>query len=347
MRYKLFGKSGLRVSEICLGTMTFGLEWGWGASKAESRKMFDRFADTGGNFIDTANMYTDGTSEKLTGEFIRADREHFVLATKYSLSMRKGDPNFSGNHRKNMVQSLEASLKRLKTEYVDIYWVHAWDFMTPIEEVMRGLDDLVHAGKVHYIGISDTPAWIVARANTMAGLKDWTAFTGMQIKYSLAERTAERDLLPLTREDGMAVTVWGALASGLLSGKFHNRKKRMSQKKNTRINPATDSKFFTEKNLAVTGKIMEIAEAMDRPPAQIALNWVRQQQGTIIPIVGARNDKQLKENLECLEFNLDKEQLWALDDVSRIELGFPHEFLRTETVLQKLYGGTLDSIDLE
>jgi len=179
MKYKLFGKSGLRVSELALGTMTFGEEWGWGVNKEESRKVFDMYAEAGGNFIDTANRYTEGTSEEYVGEFIKADREHFVLATKYTLFTRRDDPNFSGNHRKNMVQALEASLKRLDTDFIDLYWLHAWDFTTPEDEVLRALDDMVRAGKILYIGISDTPAWIVSRMNAIAELRGWTQFTGL------------------------------------------------------------------------------------------------------------------------------------------------------------------------
>ncbi|MFC1662135.1 aldo/keto reductase, partial [Gemmatimonadota bacterium] len=179
MRYKLLGRSGLRVSELGLGTMTFGEEWGWGASKKESQRIFDAYATAGGNFVDTANRYTEGTSERFVGEFVAADRGHFVVATKYTLFNREGDPNAAGNHRKNMVQSLEASLRRLKTDYIDLLWVHAWDFMTPVDEVMRGLDDLVRAGKVLYVGISDTPAWIVSQANTLADLRGWTPFVAL------------------------------------------------------------------------------------------------------------------------------------------------------------------------
>jgi aryl-alcohol dehydrogenase-like predicted oxidoreductase len=211
MNYRLFGPCGLRVSEIALGTMTFGEEWGWGASREESRRIFDAFAAAGGNFIDTANRYTEGTSERLVGEFVAAERERFVVATKYTLFNRKGDPNAAGNHRKNLVQSLEASLKRLGTGYVDLLWVHAWDHLTPVEEVMRGLDDVVRAGKALYVGVSDTPAWIVARANTLAELRGWTPFAGIQIEYSLIQRTVERELLPMARGLGLAVTAWGVV----------------------------------------------------------------------------------------------------------------------------------------
>jgi aryl-alcohol dehydrogenase-like predicted oxidoreductase len=202
MRYKLLGKSGLRVSELCLGTMTFGdlwKDWGLVTSKDESRKIFDGFAGAGGNFIDTANKYNEGGSEIMLGEFIESDRDRFVVATKYTLFTREGDPNACGNHRKNMTQALEASLKRLKTDYIDLYWLHAWDFMTPVEEVMRGLDDMVRAGKVLYVGISDTPAWIVSQANTLAKVHGWSPFVGLQIEYSLAQREPERDLLPMAR----------------------------------------------------------------------------------------------------------------------------------------------------
>lgn len=199
MRYKLFGKSGLRVSEMVLGTMTFGEDWGWGADKPTSQAMFNTYAEAGGNFIDTANRYTEGTAEKYVGEFIASDRDHFVVATKFSLFTRRNDPNFSGNHRKNMVQALNASLKRLNTDYVDIYWLHAWDFTTPIEEVMRGLDDMVSAGKVLYVGISDSPAWVVSRANMLAELRGWSQFVGLQVPYSLLSRDVERELLPMAR----------------------------------------------------------------------------------------------------------------------------------------------------
>ena len=202
MRYKLFGRSGLRVSELALGTMTFGPEWGWGADKETSKALFDLYADAGGNFIDTANRYTEGTAEKYVGEFVAADREHFVVASKYTLKIRDGDPNFGGNQRKNMMQSLHASLKRLNTDYLDILWLHAWDFTTPVEEVLRGLDDLVRQGTVLYVGISDTPAWVVSQANTIADLRGWSRFVGLQIRYSLADRTAERDLLPMAQRAG-------------------------------------------------------------------------------------------------------------------------------------------------
>ncbi len=196
MKYRLLGNSGLRVSEISLGTMTFGEDWGWGAAKDESRKIYDAYREAGGNFIDTANIYTNGTSESLLGEFMTGHRESIVLATKYTNSFPTKDVNASGNQRKNMAQSVEASLKRLKTDYIDLYWVHIWDQLTPAEETMRALDDLVRQGKILYVGVSDAPAWWVAQANTLAHLRGWSPFIAMQIEYSLIERTVERELIP-------------------------------------------------------------------------------------------------------------------------------------------------------
>src|ERR1700736_4774385 len=222
MRYKLLGKSGLRVSELCLGTMTFGEDWGWGSSQEESRKVYDAFLEAGGNFIDTANVYTSGTSERLLGEFMQGQRERIVLATKYTNAAPGNDTNAAGNHRKSMVQALEASLKRLKTDYIDLYWLHIWDQITPIEEVMRAFDDLVRQGKVLYIGVSDAPAWWIAQANTLAELRGWTRFIGLQIEYSLIERTVERELIPMAKAFNLGLVAWSPLAGGLLSGKYHS-----------------------------------------------------------------------------------------------------------------------------
>src|SRR6266478_4452 len=218
-KYRLLGKSGLRVSEAALGTMTFGDEWGWGSPKAEAQKVYETYREVGGNFIDTANFYTNGTSERFMGEFIQVHRESVVLATKYSIAAPGNDPNAAGNHRKSMMQAVEASLKRLQTDYIDLYWVHIWDGITPVEEVMRGLDDIVRQGKVLYVGISDAPAWWIAQANTLAELRGWTAFVGLQIEYSLIERTPERELLPMAADLGLGVTAWSPLAGGVLTGK--------------------------------------------------------------------------------------------------------------------------------
>src|ERR1700723_2698118 len=221
MKYRLLGNSGLRVSEASLGTMTFGDEWGWGSPKDEAQKVYETYREAGGNFIDTANFYTGGTSEKFLGEFIRGHRESVVLATKYSNAAPGGDPNAAGNHRKNMMQAVEASLKRLQTHYIDLYWVHIWDGIPPVEEVMRGLDDLIRQGKVLYVGISDAPAWWIAQANTLAHLRGWSPFIGLQIEYSLIERTVERELVPMAKALNLGLMAWSPLARGLLTGKYH------------------------------------------------------------------------------------------------------------------------------
>lgn len=338
MRYKLLGRSGLRVSELSLGTMTFGEEWGWGASKKDSKKIFDAFASAGGNFVDTANRYTEGTSEKYVGEFIAKDREHFVLGTKYTLYMRRDDPNACGNHRKNMIQSVEASLKRLGTDYIDLYWVHAWDFMTPVDEVMRALDDLVRAGKVLYVGISDTPAWIVSRANTIAELRGWTQFIALQVKYSLIERTIERELVPMALGLGLGVTPWGVVGGGVLTGKY-NVKDRPSQGR------AAQQGSVTDKGLEVAAEVIKVADDIGKTPSQVALNWVRQKSDSMIPIIGARTVGQVEDNLGCLDFTLTNKHVQALDDASKIELGFPHDFLARESIQDVIYGGTLTKIN--
>jgi len=339
MRYKLFGKSGLRVSELCLGTMTFGPNWGWGADKAEAKNIFDAYASAGGNFIDTANRYTDGTAESYLGEFLAPDRDHFILATKYSLYDRKDDPNFSGNHRKNMIRSLEGSLKRLNTDFIDIFWLHAWDFMTPVEEIMRGLDDLVKAGKVLHLGISDTPAWVVSQANTLADLRGWTAFTGLQFEYSLVERTPERDLMPMARAFGMAMTPWGILGAGVLSGKYNPGKVQEEQGR------ARLWGEVNEQRLTIAQIVEAISKEIGCTPAQVAINWVRQQPGTVIPILGARRASQFLENLAALDHPLSPDQFRRLDDASHIDRGFPHDFLASDGVRNLVTGGTYNQID--
>src|SRR6202045_4113830 len=225
MNYRLLGKSGLRVSEASLGTMTFGDEWGWGSPKAEAQKIYKTYREAGGNFIDTANFYTGGTSEKFLGEFMQGHRESVVLATKYSNAAPGNDPNAAGNHRKSMMQAVEASLKRLQTDYIDLYWVHIWDGITPVGEVMRGLDDLVRQGKILHAGISDAPAWWVAQANTLAQIRGWTQFIGLQFEYSLIERTVERELIPMAKALNVGVVAWSPLAGGVLTGKYHGEGK--------------------------------------------------------------------------------------------------------------------------
>ena len=340
MRYKLLGNSGLRVSELCLGTMTFGEDWGWGADKEETRAVFQAFAEAGGNFLDTANIYTNGTSETLVGEFVKGDREKWVIATKYSLNTRPGDVNACGNHRKNLFQAVEASLKRLGTDYIDLLWLHIWDSLTPMEEVMRAFDDLVRMGKVLYIGISDSPAWIVSQANTLATLRGWTPFIGLQIEYSLKERTPERELLPMAKALNIGVTAWSPLGGGVLTGKYNQPNPvdgRLSM---------TDQPFqILDRDLKIAETVLEIAREIGKSPAQVALNWLRNRPNPIIPIIGARRLSQLQDNLACVDFNLTGEQLQRLDNISAISLGFPQELLASQFVRDIRLGGVAAQLD--
>ncbi len=338
MRYKLLGKSGLRVSEICLGTMTFGEEWGFGANKEDSKKIFDSYVDKGGNFIDTANRYTNGTSEKYVGDFIRSQREQFVLATKYTLYEQAGDPNRSGNHRKNMMQSVEASLKRLNTEYIDLLYLHAWDFLTPVDEIMRAFDDLIRQGKIFYAAISDTPAWRVSQANTMADIRGLSPFIGFQVEYSLLQRTPERDLLPMAKALDIGITAWAPLAGGALTGKYlknknaEGRVKENSQRRNV-------------PNTRITEAVVAVADQIGKSPAQVATRWTMQQNQVVIPIVGARTLEQIEDSLGAADFELNPEYMKQLNDVSQIDLGFPHDFLQQDAIKHVVYGDTLNKID--
>ncbi len=343
MRYKLLGKSGLRVSELCLGAMTFGTDWGWGADKEESRRIYTAFIEAGGNFVDTANFYTHGTSEKYVGEFISGQRDRIVLATKYTNSPPGNDPNAGGNHRKNMIHSLEASLKRLGTDYVDLFWLHIWEYTTPAEEVMRAFEDLVRAGKVLYIGISDTPAWIVSRANMLAELKGWTPFIGIQIEYSLIQRTVEREFLPMARELDLGVLAWGPLASGLLTGKYKNLAKGKVQGEG-RLAKRKSHTALDDQKILIINTLLEVADKVGRSPSQVALNWLRQQSGVVIPIIGASKVAQVQDNLACLDFALEEDYLRKLDEVSRMEPGFPYEFAQRESTREFAFGGFQDRV---
>jgi aryl-alcohol dehydrogenase-like predicted oxidoreductase len=314
--------------------MTFGQDWGWGASKEESQKQFDLFLEAGGNFIDTSINYTNGSSETILGELIPSNRDSLVIATKYTLSRQWDDPNGGGNSRKNMAISLETSLKRLKTDYIDLYWLHMWDYMTPIEEVMRGLDDMVRAGKVLYVGVSDTPAWVVARANMLAELRGWSPFVALQVPYSLADRAVERELLPMAKSLELAITPWGLLEAGILTGKYRTGSTEPKRQEDAKI---------SERVQRIVDTVCEVAEEVGRSPAQVAINWIRQRPyGIMIPILGARTAAQLKDNLAVLEWELTPEQVQQLDEVSKIELGFPHGFLDGNRFI---FGKTFDRID--
>ena len=336
MKYKLLGRSGLKVSELCLGTMGFGAEAGWGADKAASFEIMEAFAAAGGNFLDTANIYKLGTSEKIIGEFIQPrDRDFFVIATKYSLKDNTTNPNASGNNRKNMMRSVEASLKRLQTDFIDVLYLHIWDDLTPIDEILRGIDDLIRQGKVNYAAISDTPAWIISKGNTLAELMGWSQFIALQVEYSLLQRTPERDLLPMAKHYGMTLTPWAPLAGGALTGKYlRGGQGRIKAESNRR----------DESSVRITQEVMAVAERLGVEPSHVALQWTRQQGVECIPIVGATRLEQLEDNLKTIDLILPQEELRRLDEVSAIDLGFPGKFFKEDGVRQNNYGGFYDRI---
>jgi aryl-alcohol dehydrogenase-like predicted oxidoreductase len=339
-RYRLLGRSGLRVSPLALGTMTFGADWGWGADDAEARRLFDAYVGSGGNFIDTANNYTDGTSERLVGEFASGRRDQLVIATKYTCWTRRGDPNSGGNHRKSMIRSVESSLRRLRTDYIDLLYLHLWDGTTPVEEIMRGLDDLVRSGKVLYVGISDTPAWQVSRMQTLAELRGWAPLVALEVEYSLIERTSERDLLPMAREMGLGVLPWAALAKGVLTGKYTRADLDRPDPTQTRKNLAAAAGVLSERGLTIAEAVCEIAAEIGHTPSQVALAWTLRNPAVTAPIVGARTLPQLEDNLGALEVTLTSEQLAALENASGIDLGFPHELLLRDRTRRHIFDGT-------
>jgi aryl-alcohol dehydrogenase-like predicted oxidoreductase len=320
MRYQLFGNTGLRVSRLFLGAMTFGEQGGVGAPPEECRKMLDVYADAGGNVVDTAINYRGGASESILGELLEGRRDRFVVATKYSVSRDSTDPNAAGNHRKNLVRSLETSLRRLRTDYLDVYWVHIWDSHTPIEETVRALDEAVRAGKVLYVGISDTPAWIVARANTLTELRGWTSFAGLQVPYSLLKRDIERELLPMAEAFGMTVAAWSPLGGGVLSGKFTSGQ---PVEASTRI--AADS--ISDHDHAVARVVQDVADDLGVSPSQVAIAWTMARSRAIHPIVGARRLDQLLDNLGAVDVVLPHEAVTRLDAATGFELGFPTDFI--------------------
>lgn len=340
MRYKLLGRSGLRVSELCLGTMTFGEDWGWGASKEASREMFDAFAAAGGNFIDTSSNYTNGTAESFVGDFVSADRDYWVIATKYTLRRPGSDPgdlNAGGNGRKNMIRTVEASLRRLNTDHVDLLYLHMWDYSTPIEEVMRGLDDLARAGKILYAGLSDTPAWVTARAQTLAELRGTTPLVAYQGAYNLVDRGIEADVLPMTRALGMGVLAFDLLGGGALTGKFN---------KPGGPDGATRNRRADEAQLAAAEAVVALAGEIGRTPAQVAINWVRQRAPHIIPILGARRASQLADNMGILDFTLTAEQMETLNAIRPLSRQYPHTFWN-DAVRSFIYGRRAGDIDVD
>ena len=336
MRYKLLGHSGVRVSELCLGAMTFGDILDIGLSKEESRKVFDCFAEAGGNFIDTAVNYTDGQSETLLGDFLKVDRDHFVVATKYSgNSVNNVDLNKAGDSRKNMMVSVERSLKRLQTDYIDLYYLHVWDYTTPVDEALRAADDLVRQGKILYFAISDTPEWVIAEACTRAELMGWTRPVAVQVPYSLAWRDVERGTLPMAKYWDVAVCTWGMLDGGVLSGKYSRSAEEPRRYKIDQLD---------ERRQKIVAALQEVADEAGRTPSQAAINWVRQcPYAQVIPIIGARTVKQLEDNLACLEWTLSEDQLNRLSTATDFVRGSPEDLLIDKRPY--LFGKSYDLLD--
>ena len=320
--YVTLGRSGLRVSPLCLGTMTFGEDLGWGSSVEESQRIIDRYIELGGNFLDTANFYTKSHSEKIIGDHVgrhNARRDRLVIATKFSGNLYPGDPNGGGSGRKSIIAACENSLRRLQTDYIDLYWLDNWDVHTPIEETMAALEDLVRAGKVRYLGVSDTPAWKIAEANVTARFRGWSAFIGLQIEYSLLERTVEQELVPMAHELGLGITPWSPLKSGVLSGKYtrHNAGQIKADR-----GVIADS-FLTERTYAIVDELESIAKARQSTVARVALAWVQAQPGVSSTIIGARRLAQLEDNIKALEVKLSGEELARLDALTKPTFGFP------------------------
>ncbi|MFT5336637.1 MAG: aryl-alcohol dehydrogenase-like predicted oxidoreductase [Luteibaculaceae bacterium] len=341
MEYTLMGSSGIRISKICLGTMTFGTDWPFGSDKKESREVYHRYLEKGGNFLDTANLYTETTSEKYLGEFIQesGNRDELVISSKYSLRTDIGKINNSGNHRKNLVQTVEGSLKRLKIDYLDLLFLHSWDFTVDVEDVMRSLDILVQQGKVLHIGFSDTPAWVISRAQTIAKLRGWEPICALQMEYSLAERSCDREILPMSDYYNMSFHAWSPLANGILTGKY--TKENLPAK----VRMTENSKRYNQRNLALGELVWDIAKKNNTNGAAVALHWLFTRTPYMVPVIGARNAHQIDEQLESLSLNLPPEDILALDQASNIELGFPFDFLDQEHMKQNLYGSRYKQYD--
>ncbi|BBY17719.1 aldo/keto reductase [Mycolicibacterium litorale] len=341
--YRLLGRSGVRVSPLALGTATFGTDWGWGVDRDEAREVFDFYVDRGGNFIDTAATYTNGSSERLLGEFTRDIRENLVLATKYTTLRHPGNPNSGGSSRKSLFASVEASLRQLRTDYIDLLFLHVWDFSTPAEEILRGLDDLVRQGKVLYVGVSNAPAWQVSRLQTIADLRGWSPLVALQIEHSLIERTGERDLIPMAREMGLGVTPYSPLAGGILTGKYSRADltaTSLASEGSTRGSFNVALGTVTERNLAIADVVKEVATELGYTPAQVGLAWVLRNPDVTAPVIGARTPAQVEENLGALEVDLADSQVERLNQASAIELGYPHDMLASDHI-RKVTAGDL------
>ncbi|WLS11135.1 aldo/keto reductase (plasmid) [Shinella sumterensis] len=340
--YKLLGRSGLRVSPLSLGTMTFGSEWGWGADGNEARRIFDLYVDRGGNFLDTAVNYTDGGAERLLGTFIADKRERIVLATKFTMARDPGNPNSGGNHRLNMVRSVEQSLKQLGTDRIDLLYLHAWDMTTRPDEVMRALDDLVRSGKVLYLGICNTPAWRVAQMQTLADIRGWSPFVALQIEYSLVERTVEHELLPAAAALGLGVLPWSPLGGGVLTGKYSLADVEDSQEaavSATRKGVIASSGHLNRRAIDIANEVRTVAEEADSTPSRVALAWALANPAVVSPIIGARTLAQAEDNLKALDLALTPEQLDRLDRISAPAPVFPARFTQRPLVQQLIFGG--------
>ncbi|KAA3449806.1 aldo/keto reductase [Mesorhizobium sp. SARCC-RB16n] len=343
MSYYTLGNSGLRVSRLALGTMTFGTEWGWGADRDTARAMFDAYVEAGGNFFDTADLYTRGTAETWLGEFVaeRGLRDKAVIATKFTMNSNPGNPNAGGNGRKNIMRAVDASLKRLGTDYIDLYLMHIWDRLTPAEEVLRTLDDLVRAGKIRHVGLSDVPAWYAGRAQAIAELRGYEPISALQLEYSLAERAIEHEFVPFGTRHGAGIMVWSPQASGLLSGKYRPAQARNAGRldgfRNT-THPGFQK--FTEHNWTVVAELEKVAAELGRGMAQVALNWVATQPGIATVILGATRLSQLQDNLAALDFSIPTALRQRLDKVSGTPAPFPHSYFGPE-IQVRVAGGVV------
>ncbi|MFW9928164.1 MAG: aldo/keto reductase [Candidatus Thorarchaeota archaeon] len=337
MRFKLLGNSGLRVSEICLGSMTLSLNnpWDWGVNKEISLEILRKYTELGGNFIDTSVNYTDGESEKVIGEYIKDDRDRYVIATKFTLHNHEypDDPNFGGNGRKNLFRSLKNSLKNLQTDYVDLLYLHVWDYTTPIEEIMKSLEIAIQSGKVNYVAISDTPAWVVSQANKYAELRGLSRFIAYQFPYNLMRRDAEREVIPYCKYNDLAMIPWSVLGSGLFTGKY------------TREKGQGRLKTISDRNLEISKKVDEIADELNCKSSQVAINWVKNQDQQIIPIIGATKETHIDEAINALEIRLTEGQMKRIDEIVNFDIGFPQNFLGAQNVLNLIHGKTYDNLE--
>ncbi|MCJ8142266.1 aldo/keto reductase [Ancylobacter sp. A5.8] len=340
--YKLLGRSGLRVSPLSLGTMTFGSDWGWGADSNESRRIFDLYIDRGGNFIDTAVNYTNGAAERFLGAFTGDKRERLVLATKFTMAREPGNPNSGGNHRLNMVRSVEQSLRQLATDRIDLFYLHAWDMTTRPDEVMRALDDLVRSGKIIYLGICNTPAWRIAEMQTLADMRGWSPFVALQIEYSLVERTVEHELMPMAAAMGLGVLPWSPLGGGVLAGKYGRadvQDSRDAAVSASRKGVIASSGHLNQRSIEIAQEVRAVAEEVGSTPSQIALAWTLANPAVVSPVMGARTLAQAEENLGALDVALSPEQLDRLNRASAPDPIFPARFVERPLVQQLIFGG--------